>query len=79
MTVEGLREIGERDMRCRKLEEHQIPGRIFDCPHCGMPSYVMPMALLTYERMWTLSVKVRCPSCGKFAYADISHEDMEGS
>lgn len=77
MNAADLREMGERDMLGRPLSEHQIEGRVFDCPHCGRPAYVMPMALLTYERSWTLSVKVVCPSCGKPIYVDISHDGEE--
>ena len=77
MTNAELREMGERDMLERPLIEHQIDGRVFDCPHCGSSAYVMPMALITYERSWTLSVKVQCLSCGKPIYVDISHEGEE--
>lgn len=74
MTNDELREMGERDMLDRPLVEHQMGGYVFDCPHCGSSAYVMPMALITYEPSWTLSVKVLCLSCGKPIYVDISHD-----
>lgn len=65
-----------QDMDERELDEHQIKGQIFDCPHCGSPAYLMPMALLTYEPRWVLSVTVKCPSCGKDIFIDIDKEDV---
>ena len=65
-----------RDMESRELKEHQIEGQIFSCPHCGSPTYLMPMALLTYEPRWLLSVTVTCPSCGKDIFIDIDKEDV---
>lgn len=63
------------DMRGRELEQHEIKGQIFDCPHCGSPAYLMPMALLTYEPRWLLSVTVTCPSCGKDICIDVSKDE----
>ena len=75
MDVEEIKERGARDMESREMKEHQIDGKVFECPHCNSPAYIMPMALLTFEPRWEIYVTVTCPSCGKDIYVKWTEED----